>query len=185
MLKIHREGTDSILLLLFPSKIDCDRSLLLLLCDSILLFHNDDKNLLATAETTYLRLQSSCAVDEQLRVLQDIKKGTSSDCISFGAGREECPACDAEINLEDMQEATCENGHTWRRCSVTLLVIADFHPRTCLGCGRKTLMVPDAHADMSTLLGTTATSWLEVVLRAHSLCGYCGERFFTALRRRA
>ncbi|KAF9280709.1 hypothetical protein BGZ88_012034 [Linnemannia elongata] len=164
---------------------DCDRSLLLLLCDSILLFHNDDKHLLATAETTYLRLQSSCAVDEQLRVLQDIKKGTSPDPALFGAGREECPACDTEIKLENIQEATCANGHTWQRCSVTLLVIADFHPRTCLGCGRKTLMVPDAQAGASTLPGTTATSWLEVVLRAHSLCGYCGERFYTALRRRA
>ncbi|KAH7050694.1 putative zinc-finger of transcription factor IIIC complex-domain-containing protein [Linnemannia elongata] len=164
---------------------DCDRSLLLLLCDSILLFHNDDKHLLTTAETTYLRLQSSCAVDEQLRVLQDIKKGTSPDPALFGAGREECPACDTEIKLENIQEATCANGHTWQRCSVTLLVIADFHPRTCLGCGRKTLMVPDAQAGASTLPGTTATSWLEVVLRAHSLCGYCGERFYTALRRRA
>ncbi|KAG0280264.1 hypothetical protein BGZ96_001614 [Linnemannia gamsii] len=164
---------------------ECDRSLLLLLCDSILLFHNDDKDLLATAEKTYLQLQSSCPVDEQLKVLKDIKNGALSDRVSFGAGREECPACDAEIKLEDMQEATCSNGHLWRRCSVTLLVIADFHPRTCLGCGRKTLMVPDAQADVSTLPGTTATSWLEVVLRAHSLCGYCGERFFTALRRRA
>ncbi|KAG0371336.1 hypothetical protein BGX24_001740 [Mortierella sp. AD032] len=163
---------------------DYDRSLLLLLCDSVLLFHNQDKSLLATAEKTYLRLQSSCAVDEQLKVLQDIHKGTLQSRVSFKAGREECPACDAEVKLEDQLEATCANGHTWRRCSVTLLVIADFHPRTCLGCGRKTLMMPDAQADASTLPGTTATSWLEVVLRAHSLCGYCGERFYTALRRR-
>ncbi|KAF8928389.1 hypothetical protein BGZ47_001660 [Haplosporangium gracile] len=164
---------------------DCDRSLLLLLCDSILLFHNDDIDLLATAGKTYLRLQSTSAVDEQLKVLQDIKKGVAPNRVTFGAGREECPACDAEVKLEDMQEATCANGHMWRRCSVTLLVIADFHPRTCLGCGRKTLMVPDAQADVPTLPETTATSWLEVVLRAHSLCGYCGERFYTTLRRRA
>ncbi|KAG0274679.1 hypothetical protein BGZ95_009560 [Linnemannia exigua] len=163
---------------------DCDRSLLLLLCDSVILFHNNDESLLATAERTYLRLQSSCAVDEQLKVLQDIKKGKSQDRVSFKSGREECPACDAEVKLEDQLEATCANGHTWRRCSLTLLVIADFHPRTCLGCGRKTLMVPDAQANTSTLPGTTATSWLEVVLRAHTLCGYCGERFYTALRRR-
>ncbi|KAF9906446.1 hypothetical protein EC991_000694 [Linnemannia zychae] len=164
---------------------DCDRTLLLHLCDSVLLFHNDDKSLLATAEKTYLRLQSSCAVDEQLRVLQNIKKGVLKERILFSTGREECPACDAEVKLEDQLVATCANGHTWRRCSVTLLVIADFHPRTCLGCGRKTLMMPDAQADVPTLPGATATSWLEVVLRAHSLCGFCGERFYTALRRRA
>jgi len=149
------------------------------------MFHNDDKDLLAAAEKTYLRLQHSSTVSEQLEILQGIKKGTKSDRISFEAGREECPACAAEIKLEDRLEATCANGHMWKRCSVTLLVVADFHPRTCLGCGRKTLMVPDAQANVSALQGTTATSWLEVVLRAHSLCGYCGERFFTALRRRA
>ncbi|KAF9920692.1 hypothetical protein FBU30_009460 [Linnemannia zychae] len=164
---------------------DNDLSLFLLLCDSVLLFHRDDKSLLAIAEKTYHRLRKLGGVDDQLRVLQEIKKGVLPAHISFETGREECPACVAEVKLEDLQVATCANGHTWRRCSVTLLVIADFHPRTCLGCGRKTLMVPDIQAGEPALPNTTATSWLEVVLRAHSLCGYCGERFFTALRRRA
>lgn len=161
--------------------VDCDQTLLLLLCDSVLLFHHEDKELVSLVEKTYNivhdQLQGICDITEQLSALQDIKKGVTLNPRSFTSGRETCPACDGKVKLETEDHATCANGHLWLRCSVTLLLVADFHPRTCLGCRRKTLMVPGVIAGAPVLPGSTSSSWLEVVLRASSVCCFCGERY--------
>lgn len=159
--------------------------MLLLLCDSILLFHHEDKELVSLAEKTYEIVHGTCDSTEQLRVLQEIKKGVALNSQSFISERETCPACDDKVKLETEDHATCANGHLWLRCSVTLLLVADFHPRTCLGCRRKTLMVPDATAGAPVLPASTSSSWLEVVLRATGVCCFCGERHFSALRHRS
>lgn len=167
---------------------DCDQTLLLLLCDSVLLFHHEDKELVSLAEKTYHvlhdLLQGMCDITEQLSMLQDIKNGVVPTPRFFSSGRETCPACDSKVKLETKDRATCTNGHSWQRCSVTLMLIADFHPRTCLGCRRKTLMVPSTAEGTPAIPGSTSSSWLEIILRANSVCCFCGERYFTALRRR-
>lgn len=165
-----------------------DQTLLLLFCDSILLFHYEDEELISLAEKTYniLRnqLQDTCDITEQLSMLQDIKKNITPSPRSFTSERETCPACDAKVKLESEDHATCANGHLWLRCSVSLLLVSDFRPRTCLGCHRKTLLVPGTIAGEPVLPGSTSSSWLEVALRANCVCCFCGERFYTALRRR-
>ncbi|KAI1292475.1 hypothetical protein EDD11_008725 [Mortierella claussenii] len=127
---------------------EIDKTLLLLLCDSILLFHHQDQTLVALAETTYNLLQSQLKdksdISEQSSMLKEIKKGSIPAYRSFSFGRESCPACDSEA-----------------------------------------LMVPDTSTEPSpTLAGSQAQSWLEIALRSNSVCCFCGERYFTALRRR-
>ncbi|KAF9935315.1 hypothetical protein BGZ67_003448 [Mortierella alpina] len=165
-----------------------DQILLLLQCDSILLFHRNDTEMLNLAEKTYNLLQSQsqdlCDIDEQKDMLQSLHKGVVSSITSFNSGRESCPACGAEVKLDNELKGTCANGHTWQRCSVTLQLIADFHPRTCSGCSRKVLMVPASKTQPSPLHDSDTAPWLEVTLRAMSVCGFCGERLFTALRRK-
>ncbi|KAG0327434.1 hypothetical protein BGZ99_007654 [Dissophora globulifera] len=161
---------------------------------SVLLFHHDDKELLTLAERTYGLLkklmQDQCDTKEQMGMLQSIKQGGSLPAHKpFSSGRERCPACDGEVKLESETSATCLNGHSWKRCSITLLLIADFHPRTCLGCSRKTLMVPNprgSNGNSNSSSGSSSSgSWLEMTLRGCSVCVFCGDRYFTALRRRA
>ncbi|KAG0292918.1 tRNA(m5U54)methyltransferase, partial [Dissophora globulifera] len=152
-----------------------DGTLLLLLCDSVLLFHHDDKELLTLAERTYGLLkklmQDQCDTKEQMDLLHSIKQGGSLPAHKpFSSGRERCPACDGEVKLESETSATCLNGHSWKRCSITLLLIADFHPRTCLGCSRKTLMVPNPRgSNGNSNSSSNSGSWLEMTLRGRSL----------------
>ncbi|KAF9092665.1 hypothetical protein BGX27_001761, partial [Mortierella sp. AM989] len=168
---------------------ECDQTLLLLLCDSILLFHHDDKELVDQAERIYGilqdQLQDLCDIKEQMSLLQDIRTGTAPVNKSFSFGRETCPACSSEIKLENITHGTCANDHFWQRCSVSLMVISDFHPRMCLGCRRKTLMVPDSEPRAAVPhLGMQVRSWLNIALQANSVCCFCGERYYTALRHR-
>ncbi|CAO3567483.1 unnamed protein product [Mortierella alpina] len=167
---------------------ECDQILLLLQCDSILLFHRNDAELLGLAEKTYNLLQNQpqdlCDVDEQMDMLQSLNKGVVTTITSFKSGRESCPACGTEVRLDNELKGTCANDHAWQRCSVTLQLIADFHPRTCSGCRRKVLKVPESKTQPSIVLDSDTAPWLEVVLRAVSVCGFCGERFFTTLRRK-
>ncbi|KAI8600646.1 hypothetical protein EDD21DRAFT_376578 [Dissophora ornata] len=170
---------------------ECDQTLFLLLCDSILLFHNENKELVALVEKTYgilrKQLQDRCDIKEQMDMLHRVKRGstTPSDG-TFSSGRESCPACNGEIKLENEYNATCANSHSWQRCSVSLLLIADFHPRTCLGCRRKTRMAQDQKPGEIFRPGSKESiSWLEMSLRTSCVCCFCGERYFTALRRRA
>ncbi|KAF9954114.1 hypothetical protein BGZ72_004910 [Mortierella alpina] len=148
----------------------------------------DDTELLELAEKTYNLLQNQlqdlCDIDEQMDVLHDLKKGLVSTITSFRAGRESCPACGAEVRLDSELKGTCANHHAWQRCAVTLQLIADFHPRTCSGCSRKVLKVPEPKTEPSPLHDSSTAPWLEVILRAIGVCGFCGERFFTALRRK-
>ncbi|ORZ06146.1 transcription factor IIIC subunit delta N-term-domain-containing protein [Lobosporangium transversale] len=168
---------------------ESDYTLLLLLCDSILVFYREDKGLLELAEKTYSALHDQsngeCDVREEMKILQEIKKEKCSTNQFLKFGRESCPACSSEVRLESQLHGICINGHRWQRCSVTLLLLADFHPRTCLRCRRKVLMVPENKSDMTPCFaGSMAKSWLELVLRANSVCCFCGERYFTALRRK-
>jgi len=64
---------------------------------------------------------------------------TEHDGISSGL-QERCPACGVEIPLTDITVATCSNGHSWPRCSVTSFLLSTTMVQTCLGCARKAFL---------------------------------------------
>jgi len=157
--------------------------MLLVLCDSVLLFHHEDKELMSAAEKAYstlqTRLDNPCDRDDhRTDILRELQKGNTSALSRLGSARESCPACEAEIRLENDERGTCANGHMWQRCSLTLAVISDFYPRTCRGCRRKTLMVPNPKAGATLLSNSKSATWIEAALRANCVCGFCGERYY-------
>lgn len=163
---------------------ECDRTFLLVLADSVLLFHKEDKGLVLLAEKLYKLLSAQFPdsdVKEQLAALKAVKAGSDT---SFSSGRESCPACGADVKLEHENHAACTNGHVWKRCAATSLIISEFRPRTCQGCGRKSLKCPESQSGRTLLPSSGASTWLGITLRAAMLCGFCGERFFVALRKK-
>lgn len=163
---------------------ECDRTLLLVLADSVLLFHKEEKGLVLLAEKMYKLLSAQFPdsdVKEQLAALKAIKAGSDA---SLSSRRESCPACGADVKLENEDHATCTNGHAWKRCAATSLIVSEFRPRTCQGCGRKSLKCPELQSGNTLLPSSGASTWLGITLRAAMLCGFCGERFFVALRKK-
>ncbi|CED82729.1 WD40/YVTN repeat-like-containing domain [Phaffia rhodozyma] len=76
--------------------------------------------------------------DQQIR--QATRNSTRlSDCADE---KEVCPACGAKILFNDTEEAICEQGHVWGRCSVTLRLLVDPRVRRCINCTRPTLLPP-------------------------------------------
>ncbi|KAF9336104.1 hypothetical protein BG006_009704 [Podila minutissima] len=167
---------------------ECDRTFLLVLADSVLLFHKEDKDLVLLAEKLYSVFSAQFPASDvrgQLAALKAVKAGlTEAKDTSFDSERETCPACGAGIKLEHEDYAACTNGHTWPRCAATSLIISEFRPRTCQGCGRKSLKCPEPQLDSALLPSSGASTWLGITLRAAMLCGFCGERFFVALRKK-
>ncbi|GAA6025528.1 hypothetical protein JCM11491_000527 [Sporobolomyces phaffii] len=82
-----------------------------------------------------------------------------------------CPACQAPVPFANVRTATCTNGHTWERCSITLEVIARVDVKTCSGsqaCRRKAL---------SRVVGTAGMERVNRVLAGVTCCAYCGGRW--------
>ncbi|KAI0796220.1 putative zinc-finger of transcription factor IIIC complex-domain-containing protein [Abortiporus biennis] len=93
---------------------------------------------------------------------------------------ETCPACNTEIPFTDLGEATCPNGHSWSRCSITSFILSTPMVRTCCGCGRKAFLPLSHQSSGHNWLPTWARSWLvEDLLDATYRCLFCGNSFVT------
>lgn len=110
-----------------------------------------------------------------------------------------CPACHAEVPLQDITGATCPNGHTWgtcsffpllsrrltstlfchivlARCTITSFILSTSKVRTCIGCSRKALL-PLPVSDES-WLPLAARSWIvRDLLESVQRCLFCGNSF--------
>jgi general transcription factor 3C protein 4 len=112
---------------------------------------------------------------------------------------ESCPACMAEVPLQDITSAVCPRGHTWRaysfpcyltqqashhliivRCSITTFILSTPLVRTCVGCSRKAFL-PLSSRDASTTanwLPEAGRGWVvEELLEAVHRCLFCGNSF--------
>ncbi|KAF9220011.1 hypothetical protein BS17DRAFT_854039 [Gyrodon lividus] len=90
-----------------------------------------------------------------------------------------CPACHIEVPLEDIAQATCLNGHSWARCSVTSFILSTSMVRTCIGCSRKALLPVSQCSDADeSRLPVAARSWIvRELLEAVQRCLFCGHSF--------
>ena len=50
--------------------------------------------------------------------------------------REVCPLCKGKIFLEEETKGSCDKGHNWKRCSLTLFILTDMKYRKCIFCRR-------------------------------------------------
>jgi len=97
---------------------------------------------------------------------------------------ERCPACNAEVPLQDVTSAVCSNGHAWARCSITSFILATPMVRTCIGCSRKAFLPSSIHnqSEVQNWLPTAAQSWVvEELIEAVQCCLFCGNSFVTIL----
>ncbi|GAA5855166.1 hypothetical protein JCM9279_007574 [Rhodotorula babjevae] len=85
-----------------------------------------------------------------------------------------CPACKAHVPLANVRYASCENGHRWERCSLSLSLIASVQVRTCSSCERKALL-PSALATLP------PDGPVRTMLKKATACVVCGGRW-TRLR---
>ncbi|THU78751.1 hypothetical protein K435DRAFT_973415 [Dendrothele bispora CBS 962.96] len=100
---------------------------------------------------------------------------------------EVCPACQVEVRLDNITNATCTNGHTWSRCSVTTFILSTPRVRTCIGCTRKAFLPPSSisgHSveDRISFMPPGARGWfVEDLLEAVHRCLFCGNSFVSVL----
>ncbi|KZT09847.1 uncharacterized protein LAESUDRAFT_721997 [Laetiporus sulphureus 93-53] len=92
-----------------------------------------------------------------------------------------CPACHAQVPLQDSSSAECANGHTWVRCSITSYILATPMVRTCVGCGRKAFLpLSQTTTGQNWVPAAVRDSWLAAdVLDATRRCLTCGSNFVT------
>ncbi|KAI6101153.1 transcription factor IIIC subunit delta N-term-domain-containing protein [Pisolithus sp. B1] len=113
------------------------------------------------------------ALSDKVNVMTAIEPG--------GAGLlEMCPACHIEVPLQDITQATCLNGHTWTRCSVTSFILSTAMVRTCIGCNRKALLPlsQSSPAEGDSWMPVAARSWVvKELLEAVDRCLFCGNSF--------
>ncbi|KAJ7097604.1 putative zinc-finger of transcription factor IIIC complex-domain-containing protein [Mycena epipterygia] len=97
---------------------------------------------------------------------------------------ESCPACKAEVPLQEITSAVCPNGHTWLRCSITTFILSTPLVRTCVGCSRKAFL-PLSSRDAATTvnwLPEDGRGWVvEELLEAVHRCLFCGNTFVSVL----
>ncbi|GAA5849089.1 hypothetical protein JCM8547_006439 [Rhodosporidiobolus lusitaniae] len=87
-----------------------------------------------------------------------------------------CPACRTPVALESMRFASCEGGHRWERCSLTLALVSSVTVRTCTACERKALIKLPSSAGGGGE-GGGGGGVLDGVLTAVTCCVYCGGRW--------
>ncbi|KAJ7489173.1 putative zinc-finger of transcription factor IIIC complex-domain-containing protein [Mycena latifolia] len=99
----------------------------------------------------------------------------------FTGLNETCPACGAEVPLQDITAAICPNGHSWLRCSITTFILSTPRVRTCVGCSRKAFPVLRAD-EGSGDLPEAGRGWVvEELLQAVHRCLFCGNSFVSVL----
>ncbi|KAJ7040982.1 putative zinc-finger of transcription factor IIIC complex-domain-containing protein [Mycena alexandri] len=107
-----------------------------------------------------------------------------ADSDVFMGLNEACPACKAEVPLQDITSAVCPHGHSWLRCSITTFILSTPLVRTCVGCSRKAFL-PLSSRDASTTanwLPDAGRGWVvEELLEAVHRCLFCGNSFVSVL----
>ncbi|KAJ3821273.1 transcription factor IIIC subunit delta N-term-domain-containing protein [Lentinula raphanica] len=99
---------------------------------------------------------------------------------------ERCPACGVEVLLQDIISATCQNGHTWSRCSITTFILSTTHVRTCIGCTRKAFLPLSGLEESGGLreflpAAVRNSRFVEELLEAVHRCLFCGNAFVSVL----
>ncbi|ORX80940.1 hypothetical protein BCR32DRAFT_268600 [Anaeromyces robustus] len=93
------------------------------------------------------------------------------DDIIHLTSREKCPACLTNISYKWISYGVCENGHSWDRCSNTLLITSTPYIKSCQSCNCKALV--DAHPRSNIKVPLIVKD----IQNHFKSCIYCGNQF--------
>ncbi|KAI9886377.1 MAG: hypothetical protein M1823_001831 [Watsoniomyces obsoletus] len=147
---------------------------LLELSESALQWLQDTNKLNLDAELEYCQAKLSDMTKErewpQPVREETAQAGCKTDII------ERCSFCGQRLGWVGQSEARCTNGHTFVRCSLTLLAIqAPGHSRHCGVCGR--IFLTDAAFEHNDEQSDRRPSLPQLLIAACDVCAFCGGKF--------
>ncbi|KAK6331490.1 hypothetical protein TWF730_004572 [Orbilia blumenaviensis] len=145
--------------------------------------------------------QELAIIRERKAVLKDpgnldlLAKMTKS--IDMRHALETCTICLAGVPLGDLMNARCGNGHLFKRCALTFLIITDPNPRVCAICSREYVskkmvegdeQMPHNHDEEASYMdmdNVREPTLLRILYEAVDTCVFCGGSFYDKEARKA
>ncbi|KAK6503688.1 hypothetical protein TWF481_008692 [Arthrobotrys musiformis] len=103
---------------------------------------------------------------------------------------EKCKDCDRNVPLDDLMNGRCENGHLFKRCALTFLLITDPNSRVCGICSREYVTRKMVEEDETVVAALDARgermdgdnvrepTLLRMLFEAVDTCVFCGGSFY-------
>ncbi|EWC46109.1 hypothetical protein DRE_04683 [Drechslerella stenobrocha 248] len=118
------------------------------------------------------------AISQRERVLQDpgnLDLLMKMDRGIGGPALESCSTCGSPVPFDDLMSGRCGNGHLFRRCAATFVVVVGGDARVCGLCGREYVSKGMVEADEAAAGGRTLFG---VLFEAVDTCVFCGGGFY-------
>ncbi|ORX50659.1 hypothetical protein BCR36DRAFT_351824 [Piromyces finnis] len=112
--------------------------------------------------------------DKNKESSEDKNKSESHNTLNL-TPREKCPACLTNISFNSILYGVCENGHSWDRCSNTLLITNTPYIKSCQSCFCKALVDSHPRSNLNVPLV------VKDVQSHFKSCIYCGNQFIYLL----
>ncbi|KAF0410403.1 transcription factor IIIC subunit delta N-term-domain-containing protein [Gigaspora margarita] len=145
-------------------------------CDWILLYFNDDNELLKLAKFLYEYLSTLQELSGSFKTekawISQLLSSKKSKIINKAPTRASCPACQSNVSFMRGPTGQCTKGHIWDLCSITLNVVEDRNVRSCINCNRKIL----AFSDSRNPVGEQSVI-VKAIFESCEKCFYCGGNF--------
>ncbi|KAJ1969712.1 hypothetical protein IWQ62_000452 [Dispira parvispora] len=107
------------------------------------------------------------------------KNQSLSSCLKHWAMLEKCPLCAQSLVVDQLDSTHCPQGHTWARCTVSHLVLAEPTNMSCAVCDAKVLGLFGKQSSRDK--GIPNDSVLQWLSNAIDGCVYCGGDFYHKL----
>ncbi|KAK6527793.1 hypothetical protein TWF694_004773 [Orbilia ellipsospora] len=104
---------------------------------------------------------------------------------------EKCTICEGAVPFDDLMSGRCENGHLFKRCAVTFVIVTDSNSRVCGLCSREYISKKMAEDDESGSTGKgkgkggvdaererVGPKLFRILFEAVDTCVFCGGSFY-------
>ncbi|KAK6518587.1 hypothetical protein TWF506_005722 [Arthrobotrys conoides] len=119
----------------------------------------------------------------------DLLDKMTKEIVRIGA-MEKCNICCSPVLLNDLMNGRCGNGHLFKRCALTFVLITDPNPRVCGICKREYISRKMVDEDDKILIPTdrrggklihdnvSEPTLFRILLEAVDTCVFCGGTFY-------
>ncbi|PKK64450.1 hypothetical protein RhiirC2_787476 [Rhizophagus irregularis] len=145
-----------------------DQTFILNLCDWILLYYQTDEQLLNYAKVIYESL-SGLQRTTTKRTFKDLDNEINWTIKLISSTKS---AKTKKLKIPARESCTCEKGHLWERCSITLSLLSSKHIKSCSTCKRKSLDITKFNDELS-----INSMFFKTILTVSDKCFYCGGNF--------
>ncbi|KAF3917606.1 hypothetical protein AA313_de0205326 [Arthrobotrys entomopaga] len=175
----------------------------LLVCLGVIAFYRNER-IFELSVLAIERLQSEFGLDMEVErgVIDERKKvlGSPGDLnllahmskkMERGRPLEKCSICDGTVPFEDLMSGRCENGHLFKRCAFTFVIITDSNSRVCGLCSREYISKKMVEEDERKAKGENGEdgrvdadgecgqpTLFRVLFEAADTCVFCGGSFY-------